>query len=179
MPGKARSPRRIYLSMGTNLGNRRANLERALRLLTAKVKLLKVSPIYETKPIGYANQPDFLNIVYMGATRLSPEQLLAFVKSTERQMGRKRTFKNGPRIIDIDIIFFGRSVVSTPGLTIPHPRAVGREFVLRPLADIAPYVVHPVLHKTASRLLRELGKKQGVRKVGTALKGYNQSIRHS
>ena len=134
----------IYLALGTNLGDRAANLRAALDALSPQVTLQAQSGIYETPPWGYADQPAFLNMAVRAATVLEPLDLLAHLKKIEENLGRTPTFRNGPRLIDIDILFYDMLVFNSPGLVIPHPRIQERAFVVVPLADIAPDFVHPV-----------------------------------
>jgi 2-amino-4-hydroxy-6-hydroxymethyldihydropteridine diphosphokinase len=143
----------IYLGLGSNLGDREANLRRALDLLGERVQVKRTSSIYETEPVGFKDQPQFLNLVCCGTTELSPRDLLAFVKSIEAVMGRLPTVRFGPRLIDIDILFYDDLVLDEADLVIPHPRLHERAFVLVPLSEIAPDLVHPVLKKTVRDLL--------------------------
>ncbi|MFH1640053.1 MAG: 2-amino-4-hydroxy-6-hydroxymethyldihydropteridine diphosphokinase [Chloroflexota bacterium] len=153
----------VYLGMGSNLGNREANLARALELLSDKIKLDKTSRIYDTEPVGKVDQPRFLNMVCRMHTLLSPVELLMLVKDIEREMGRiPATERNSPRMIDIDILFFGNRIINTGQLVIPHPALTSRAFVLVPLAEIAPKLVHPVSRKTVSELLKGVHGKDGV-----------------
>ncbi|MDP2726216.1 MAG: 2-amino-4-hydroxy-6-hydroxymethyldihydropteridine diphosphokinase [Dehalococcoidia bacterium] len=152
----------VLLGLGTNLGDREGNLLEALRRLGASVLFKAVSSLYETDPVGYLDQPTFVNAVCLGETSLSPEELLGLVKSIEAQMGRKPTFRDGPRLIDIDILSYGSQVIDTAELTIPHLRMAERAFVLVPLAEIAPKWRHPVLRKTAAELAAAVGH-DGVR----------------
>jgi len=146
-----------FLSLGSNVGDREANLRQALaRLEAAGVHVGKRSSVYETEPQELRNQAWFLNLVAQSETTLFPVQLLHLVKRIERELGRKRTVAKGPRTIDIDILLFGRFVVQTAQLEVPHPRMHLRRFVLAPLAEIAPEVRHPVLRKTARELLAGL-----------------------
>jgi len=142
----------IYLSLGSNLGDRLNNLRKAISLLPPKVKVSQQSSIYETEPWGYTDQPTFLNQVIKAETDLEPTSLLAFVKSLETSMGRQESFRFGPRSIDLDILFYDKFVMNTPQLTIPHPRIAERAFILVPLAEIAPDLVHPILNKTIQLL---------------------------
>jgi 2-amino-4-hydroxy-6-hydroxymethyldihydropteridine diphosphokinase len=130
--------------MGSNLGNRLANLRTAINSLSTKIQPLTQSSVYETEPWGYSDQPTFLNLVLKGETKLDPQDLLTFLKDTEKSMGRKETFRFGPRLIDLDILFFDDLVLESPNLTIPHPRIIERAFVLVPLAEITPDFIHPV-----------------------------------
>ena len=134
-----------YLALGSNLGNRAENLQTAISFLGSKSKVLNCSPVYETPPWGYEEQPKFLNQVVRVETDLTPSELLDYVKEIERKIGRKETFRYGPRSIDIDILFYDDLVVNTPPLIIPHAQITERAFVLVPLADIAPDYIHPIL----------------------------------
>ncbi len=133
----------VYLGLGANLGDRQHNLVQALQLLRAELTIEEVSSCYETTPVGYTSQPNFVNIACRATTELSPHDLLLFVKGVEQRMGRLATFRFGPRLIDVDILLYDDLVLDSPGLTIPHPRMVERAFVLVPLAEIAPDVCHP------------------------------------
>lgn len=144
----------VYLALGTNLGDRLANLRNALAILPPRVVPVQFSHIYETEPWGYANQPAFLNMVIAAETSLSPAELLVFLQQAEGRLGRQVSFPNGPRLIDLDILFYDDWIVATPPLVIPHPRLHERAFVLVPLTDIAPDHLHPVLGETTWRLLQ-------------------------
>jgi len=137
-----------YLSLGSNLGDRALNLHNAITFLSSKVQSVIQSSIYETEPWGYTDQPAFLNQVIKADTTLEPFDLLTFLKETEVSMGRQETFRFGPRLIDLDILFYDDLVLDTPRLTIPHPRITERAFVLIPLAEIAPDLRHPIFNKT-------------------------------
>lgn len=153
----------VYLSLGSNLGDRGANLDAAIARLGELGKVLAVSSYYETEPLELARQPWFLNCAVALKTELMPKQLLARLLEIERGLGRKRkqTQAKGPRTLDIDIVLFGASVVETPGLTIPHPAMHERRFVLEPLAEIAPDARHPVFKRTVREMRDALPKDAG------------------
>jgi len=146
----------VYVALGTNIGDRPANLEAALAALHPAIELSRRSPIYETQPWGYADQPAFLNMVIEGQTLLPPLDLLAQLKDLEQTLGRTPTFRNGPRLIDLDILFYDDLLLDTPALVIPHPRLHERTFVLVPLAQLAPGFVHPRLRSSIIQLLDAL-----------------------
>jgi GTP cyclohydrolase-4 len=146
----------VFLGLGSNLGDRQNNLVQALHLLRQEMIIDRVSSCYETLPVGYTQQPNFINIVCQAVTDLAPEALLRFVKGVEQRMGRLATFRYGPRLIDVDILLYDDLVMSTPGLTIPHPHMAERAFVMVPLAEIAPSAYHPVMARTAAELLASL-----------------------
>jgi 2-amino-4-hydroxy-6-hydroxymethyldihydropteridine diphosphokinase len=153
----------VYLSLGSNVGDREANLRAALEKLAALGEITAVSAYYETEPLEYLAQPWFLNCTVAMATDLMPRQLLALLQKIEHQMGRKRTVAKGPRVIDLDILLFGSTVVDTPQLTVPHPAMHERRFVLEPLAEIAPDVRHPVFKHTMRELRDALPPGQQVK----------------
>lgn len=145
----------VYLALGTNLGDRLMNLKQAMVSLTPQMEVKSRSQIYETPPWGYEDQPKFLNQVIKAQTYLEPEPLLKHLKRLEVALGRKESFQNGPRLIDIDILFFDELVLNTPSLVIPHPRLHERAFVLLPLMDIAPDLIHPVTGKSVREMAAE------------------------
>jgi 2-amino-4-hydroxy-6-hydroxymethyldihydropteridine diphosphokinase len=149
-----RAVKTVYLGLGGNLGDRERTLRSAIEALNAPdLRVLRVSPVYETEPVDVREQPWFLNLVVEAETSLFPMQLLARAMKVERALGRRRVTPKGPRTIDIDILFYGNAVIDSPQLTVPHPRAAERRFVLAPLADLAPGFRHPVLRRTMGELL--------------------------
>ncbi len=154
-----------YLGLGSNLGDREANINRALAELNRSgvCTVTRVSSIYETEPVGIPEQPDFLNAVAEIETGTAPRELLTTIREIERNIGREKTFKWGPRIIDIDVLLYGEQRLAEENLEIPHPEMHNRAFVLTPLAEIAPEIIHPVLNLTAQQMSVRVGSK-GVRK---------------
>lgn len=154
-----------YLCLGSNLGDRGENLNQALSLLSQEINLENVSSIYETEPVGYKDQPSFLNLVCRVTTNLNPWELLHLAKTVETTMGRTPSKQaNSPRIIDIDILFYNNNIIKTQDLTIPHPRLAERAFVLIPLAEIAPELIHPELGKSITKLASNIKGHNGVQK---------------
>lgn len=143
----------VYLALGSNLGNRLSNLKNAVSNLPPQMEVKKKSLVYETPPWGHTDQPHFLNQVVMVHTYMEPEDLLGHIKRLETVLGREPTFENGPRVIDIDILFYDDVIIDSPPLVIPHPRLHQRGFVLVPLNEIDPEFVHPILGKSISDLL--------------------------
>jgi 2-amino-4-hydroxy-6-hydroxymethyldihydropteridine diphosphokinase len=143
----------VYLALGSNIGNRQENLSIALQRLREIVDIDKISSVYETEPVGYLDQPCFLNMVCHGQTVPSPHELLRKIKAIEEALGRKPSFRNAPRPIDIDILLYDDLCLETEHLTIPHPRMSERAFVLVPLVEIAPTAVEPRSGKTVQDLL--------------------------
>ena len=150
----------IFLALGSNIENRKQYIEEALLLLREKVHDIIVAPLYETKPRYFEYQQNFLNTVLSGYTDLEPRELLQFTKAVQKEVGRVDRFRNGPREIDIDILFYDNVVYKDEELEIPHPRLQERDFVLQPFSDINPDFSHPVLKKTIRELLDALPEEQ-------------------
>lgn len=154
----------IYLSLGSNIGDRAENIARAVAALAGHgVRVMRQSSLYETEPVELREQEWFLNGVVEAQTHLAPREVMAALLAIERSLGRERTVPKGPRIIDIDILLFGDEVVKEPQLEIPHPRMAARRFVLVPFGEIAPDTWHPVLRKSIADLLRETSDQSEVR----------------
>ncbi len=143
---------KVFLALGTNLGDREGYLNQAIELIQETLQDVRIAPFIETKPVGVTDQPDFLNTVLVGYTELEPLDLLDFIKGIEKKVGRQVTYRWGPREIDIDIIFYDDLILKTEILEIPHPRMHERNFVLEPLMKLEPNLVHPVLKKTIQEL---------------------------
>ena len=157
-------PHEVYLSLGSNVGDRQAHLRNAVARLQAEGRVVSVSSFYETEPVDFTEQAWFLNCAVSLETTQTPEPLMVAILEIEQEMGRRRVQAKGPRIIDIDILLIGDEVINLPALTVPHPAMHERRFVLEPLAEIAPAVHHPVLKKTILELLEALPAGQSVRK---------------
>jgi 2-amino-4-hydroxy-6-hydroxymethyldihydropteridine diphosphokinase len=157
----------VYLGLGSNVGHRERNLAAALvQLASPALRILRVSSTYETEPVDYTDQRWFLNLVAEAETELFPMQLLAHIVKIERALGRVRTVSKGPRTLDIDILLYGRAVIRSAKLEIPHPRMGERRFVLAPLAELAPSLRHPVTRKTVREML-EAAPAQAVRLINS------------
>ena len=151
----------IYIALGSNLGDKENNMKEALQRLAKKgVTVCKVSDFMATRPYGVTDQPDFLNAVAEIKTDCSPTELLQILLQIEREMGRKRIRRWGERNIDLDLLLYEDQIINLPGLQVPHPDMQNRDFVLRPLAQIAPEAVHPILKKTIRQLWEELSDKE-------------------
>lgn len=157
--------KKVYLSLGSNIGDRQTQLEEAIEKLKKLGAIAAVSSLYETEPMDVAHQPWFLNCALLLETELMPKQLIKAILGIEREMGRRRAQLKGPRLIDIDILLLGNSVVEAKELTIPHPAMHKRRFVLVPLAEIAPETRHPVLKKTITELRDALPPAGAVRSL--------------
>jgi 2-amino-4-hydroxy-6-hydroxymethyldihydropteridine diphosphokinase len=156
----------VYLSLGSNLGDRAAQIEHALaRLGEEGVRIVKRSSFYETEPVEFLDQGWFLNIAVEAETELTPSELLRVILQVEQELGRKRIVRSGPRTIDIDILFFDANILHEAELEIPHPRMTERRFVLVPMAEIAPEFQHPALHSTMAELLAAAKDRSQVRRV--------------
>ena len=147
---------KVFIGIGSNLGDKERNIKTAISLLKEKCKILKLSPLYETEPVGFKDQDWFLNCVVEIGTELDPGELLEFMQNIEKKLKKIKTIENGPRTIDLDILFYNDAVINEKNLVIPHPGLHQRLFVLVPLNDIAPELIHPVLKKTIRNVLREL-----------------------
>jgi len=156
----------ILISLGSNLDDRQGNIRSALNFMTAFFRIDNLSSLYESEPMGYGQQGWFINTVVSGGFSNDPLELLQLCKDVENRMGRVPNWKNGPRIIDIDILAFENLVVRTNEITIPHPRMTERKFVLLPVKEISPDFIHPALGKHIDDLLRECPDKSTVKKIG-------------
>ena len=150
---------KIIIGIGSNIGDKEGNIRKAILLLSEILNNIKVAPIYISKAVGYENQPNFLNTVISGFTELPPNDLLNKVKEIEEKIGRRNRFRWGPREIDIDILFYGDIIIKTESLEIPHPRIHERDFVIIPLIDIEPNIIHPIFKKPLKNLLKDIRNK--------------------
>lgn len=155
----------VYLGLGSNLGDRRAHLEEALREIARAAPLRRVSSFYRSDPVGFKDQPPFWNVVAEILWSSTPEALLRTIKRVERRLGRTPTFRNGPREIDVDILDFGGIVRTRPDPVLPHPRMADRRFALTPLAELSRRWRHPLTGQTAKQMLAKLPRKPGTRKI--------------
>jgi 2-amino-4-hydroxy-6-hydroxymethyldihydropteridine diphosphokinase len=155
----------VYISLGSNVGEREQNLRDAIERLRKLGEVKAVSSIYETEPVEYTAQPWFLNAAVALETELMPRQLMSRLLGIEKEMGRRRTITKGPRVIDLDVIFFGHSVIETPEITVPHPAMHERRFVLEPMAEIAPEVRHPITKRTVREMRDALPAGAAVRRL--------------
>lgn len=146
----------VYLSLGSNKGDKEGQIKKAIILISNICDIKNVSPLYLTEPVGYTEQEWFVNCIVEVETETDPNKLLSSVKSIEKKLGRTKTMKNGPRTIDIDIVFYGDQIVKTKDLVIPHPRLHERLFVLQPMMDLNPGFVHPVFQKTIRELYAQV-----------------------
>jgi 2-amino-4-hydroxy-6-hydroxymethyldihydropteridine diphosphokinase len=157
--------KRVYLSLGANLGDREANLRAAIGALPgAGVEIGRISSLYETEPVDYLDQPWFLNCVVEGETKLGALELLHALREIETRMGSKKEFAKGPRLLDIDILLYGDATIATAELQVPHPRMLERKFVLAPLAEIAPELRHPTWNGTVQELEKTTSDRSQIRK---------------
>ena len=145
----------VFIGIGSNIGNKEENIRSSIKLMKKKCRILKTSSLYETEPVGYKEQDWFLNCAIEAETKIEPLELLEFLKSIEKNIGRVKEIKNGPRIIDMDILFYDDKIINESELIIPHPRLHERLFVLEPLKEIAPELVHPVFGKSIGEIYSE------------------------
>lgn len=156
----------VLIGLGSNLDRPVERLAEAVRRLAPEVEVLAASSVYRSEPVGHREQPDFFNAVVRGRSELEPGELLARLHAVEEAMGRRRTFRNAPRVIDLDLLACGDRVADTPELTLPHPRMAERAFVLVPLAEVAPEWRHPLLGRTARELLAVAGALERIERWG-------------
>lgn len=159
--------KKAYIGIGSNIGDKTANCKKAIELLkeNPQIKVTKISDFYETEPVGYKEQEWFVNCAVEIETDLNPQELILLCQTIESKLGRKRKIKYGPRIIDLDILLYNNDIIDTTELKIPHPEMHKRSFVLKPLSDIAPDAVHPVLKKTIEKLLNNLTEESAINKI--------------
>ena len=155
----------VYLGLGSNMGDRKSNMDGALDFLSQRLRIKQISSIYDTEPMGNADQPNFLNLVCEADTTLAPTELLALAKAIEAKLGRVRSRPNMPRPIDIDILLYSDMIIDLPELTVPHPKMTERAFVMIPLDEIAPDLVYPATDKTIHQLKKAITEAQGVMKL--------------
>lgn len=155
---------KAFIALGTNDGNRESNIQTALEEIAQFAKIVQKSSIYNTEPVGFKNQSDFLNMVIAIETKLNPVELMIKLEEIEHKMGKNKEFENGPRLIDLDILFYDDRVVRHSHFEIPHPRLHQRNFVLTPLAEIAPKLTHPILDKTIEYLKVNLKSSEKIEK---------------
>lgn len=155
----------VYLSLGSNLGKKKENIERAISFLKEKGIVKKISSFYKTEPVDVRDQPWFVNCVVEAETVLSPEKLLVFTQSIEKRLKKRILRRKGPRTIDIDILFYDNKRINKKNITIPHPRLHNRNFVVIPFCEINPHFVHPVLKKTMADLCNEVNETQKIIKI--------------
>ncbi|MEN9938357.1 MAG: hypothetical protein RLZZ387_4936 [Chloroflexota bacterium] len=156
-------PQRVYIGLGSNLGDRVAKLSEAVRHLQEVIAVERVSNLYVAAPLGYVHDDAFINAVVQGTTSMKPMDLLRSLQQIERAMGRRVGVEYGPRPIDLDLLLFGTFQMETLELTLPHPRLPQRAFVLKPLAELAPDLMHPVLYYTVTQLLQDVNEAEQVR----------------
>ena len=150
--GRLKRPVKVFIAFGCNIGNCKKQIETALRLLQKEIILKRVSPLYPSKPYGVENQPDFINGVALGYTRLKPHALLRFLKSVEKKVGRRERCRWCEREIDLDIIYYGNLKIEGKELTIPHRDRLNRDFVIIPLAQLCPTLLDPIVKRSAKEL---------------------------
>lgn len=153
----------VFIGIGSNLDDKEENIKKAIELIMEKCEILKISSLYETEPVGYKRQDWFLNCAICTETELKPMELLDFLQSIEKKLGRVRTIKNGPRTIDLDILFYGDKIINEDMLIIPHPRLHERLFVLEPLKELSPNFVHPLLNRSIEELRSRLNSTECVK----------------
>jgi len=147
---------RIYIGIGSNVGNRKNNISNAVKLLKTEFKVIKLSSLYETEPIGIKDQDWFINAVVCVETEANPQEIKKILQNIEKKLQRIKTIKNGPRTIDLDILLYGNEIINEKDLIIPHKEMYKRKFVLIPFNEIAPGVIHPILNKNINTLLNKI-----------------------
>lgn len=156
----------VFIGIGSNLGNRIANCNEGLEQISKMSKIIKTSSLYESEPVGVENQPKFINAVVNIKTLLSPFNLLDSLKLIEKKVGRKKTFRWGPRVLDLDILFYDKLILNDEKLTIPHAELHNRIFTLMPMAEIEPNFEHPTINKSVDKLLNDLDYSNNIVKIG-------------